>query len=68
LMNGGNLDDIAIDRWRTLIVTTGAVQWIEDTISDRVASARDELDELRLDEHVRTALANMAAVCTERAE
>src|SRR5271163_3243395 len=68
LMNGGNLDDIAIDRWRTLIVTTGAVQWIEDTISDRVASARDELDELRLDEHMRTALANMAAVCTERAE
>jgi geranylgeranyl diphosphate synthase, type I len=44
------------------------VQWIEDTISDRVASARDELDELRLDEPVRTALANMAAVCTERAE
>src|ERR1700735_2476415 len=68
LMNGGNLDDIAIDRWRTLIVTTGAAQWIEDTISDRVASARYELDELRLDENVRAALANMAAVCTERAE
>jgi geranylgeranyl diphosphate synthase, type I len=68
LMNNGELDDTAIDRWRTLIVTTGAVQWIEDLISDRVASARDELDELRLDESVRAALANMAAICTERTE
>jgi geranylgeranyl diphosphate synthase type I len=68
LMNNGELDDTAIDRWRTLIVTTGAVQWIEDLISDRVASARDELDELRLDEPVRAALTNMATVCTERTE
>jgi geranylgeranyl diphosphate synthase, type I len=68
LMNAGDLDDSAIDRWRTLIVRTGAVQWIEDTISDRVASARETLDELRIDEPVRAALANMAAVCTERAE
>ena len=66
--SGGELDDSAIDRWRTLIVTTGAVQWIEDTISDRVTSARNELDELRLDEPVQTALANMATVCTERVE
>jgi geranylgeranyl diphosphate synthase, type I len=68
LMNHGELDDTAIDRWRTLIVTTGAVQWIEGLIRDRVASARDELDELRLDESVRAALANMAAICTERTE
>jgi geranylgeranyl diphosphate synthase, type I len=68
LMNNAELDDTAIDRWRTLIVTTGAVQWIEDLISDRVASARDELDELRLDESICAALANMAAICTERTE
>jgi geranylgeranyl diphosphate synthase, type I len=68
LMNNGELDHTAIDRWRTLIITTGAVQWIEDLISDRVASARDELDELRLDEPVRAALTNMATVCTERTE
>ena len=68
LMNSGELDDTAIDRWRTLIVTTGAVQWIEDLISDRVASARAELDEVRLDESVCAALANMAAICTERTE
>jgi geranylgeranyl diphosphate synthase type I len=68
LMNDGELDDTAIDRWRTLIVTTGAVQWIEDLISDRAASARDTLDELPLDESVRAALATMAALCTERSE
>jgi geranylgeranyl diphosphate synthase, type I len=68
LMNGGELDGGSIDRWRTLIVTTGAVQWIEDTIGERVAAARNELDDLRVDESVRAALANMADVCTERVE
>ncbi len=68
LMNDGELDDTAIDRCRTLIVTTGAVQWIEDLISDRVTSARDALDKLPLDESVRAALATMAALCTERSE
>jgi geranylgeranyl diphosphate synthase type I len=68
LMNTADLDDEAIDRWRTLIVATGAVQWIEDTISDRVTSALDELDQLRIGEPVRAALTNMAAVCTERTE
>lgn len=68
LMNVGELDDTAIDRWRTLIVTTGAVQWIEDLISQRVASAREALDDLRLDESVRAALSTMADTCTERNE
>lgn len=68
LMNDGELDDTAIDRWRTLIVTTGAVQWIEDLISDRVTSARDALDELPVDGSVKAALATMAALCTERSE
>jgi geranylgeranyl diphosphate synthase, type I len=68
LMKGGELDYTAIERWRTLIVATGAVQWIEELICDRVASARDELGELRLDDSVRAALANMAAACTERTE
>jgi geranylgeranyl diphosphate synthase, type I len=68
LMNAGDLGDDAIERWRALIVTTGAVQWIEDTIVDRVSSALDELDQLRIGEPVRAALTNMAAVCTERTE
>ena len=67
-MNSGELDDSAIERWRSLIVTTGAVQWIEDKIDDRVSSALKELDGLRIDEPVRAALTNMAAVCTERTE
>jgi geranylgeranyl diphosphate synthase, type I len=68
LMNSDDLDGSAIQRWRDLIVATGAVQWIEDTISERVASALGELDALAIDETVRTALTNMAAVCTERTE
>jgi geranylgeranyl diphosphate synthase type I len=68
LMNTDDLDASAIDRWRTLIVTTGAVQSIEDSIGNRVASACNELDGLRLAEPVQAALAKMAAVCTERME
>jgi geranylgeranyl diphosphate synthase type I len=68
LMNTGDLDNNAIERWRTLVVTTGAVQRIEDMISSRVSSALNELDDLRIGEPVRAGLANMAAVCTERTE
>jgi geranylgeranyl diphosphate synthase type I len=68
LMNAGDLDDSDIDRWRTLIVKTGAVQWIEDKIGDGVASALEALDELRIDDQVQVALTNMAVVCTERTE
>jgi len=68
LANRDVLEDDAIDRWKTLIVETGAVQLIEEMIGDRVASARDHLGDLAIDEPVRTALAEMAAVCTDRAE
>jgi geranylgeranyl diphosphate synthase type I len=51
-----------------LIVTTGAVQRIEDMISSRVSSALNELDDLRIGEPVRAGLTNMAAVCAERTE
>ncbi len=68
LMNANHLDDDAIERWRSLIVATGAVQWIEETIEDRVNAALKELDELRINEPVRAALTNMATVSTERTE
>jgi geranylgeranyl diphosphate synthase type I len=68
LMNSTDLDGTAIDRWRALIVASGAVQWIENLIADRVASARAALDQIALDESVRTALTNMAQVCTERTQ
>ncbi|GAB1815750.1 polyprenyl synthetase family protein [Mycobacterium sp. MUNTM1] len=62
------LDDDAIDRWKALIVETGAVRLIEEMIGDRVAAARDHLSDLPIDEPVRTALAEMADVCTDRAQ
>lgn len=62
------LDAAAIERWKALIVETGAVRLIERMISDRVASAREQLCGLPVDESVRAALAEMAAVCTDRAE
>jgi geranylgeranyl diphosphate synthase type I len=68
LMNADDLGDDAIGRWRDLIVTTGAAEWIEDTISHRVTSALDELHQLRIGDPVRAALTNMAAVCTERTD
>jgi geranylgeranyl diphosphate synthase, type I len=68
LMTCENLDDGALERWRSLIVSTGAAQWIEEMIGDRVASARNDLCDLDIDDSVRTGLAGMAAACTERAE
>src|SRR6202012_4663847 len=47
LMNDGDLDHNGLERWRTLIVTTGAGQGIEDMISSRVSVALNELDDLR---------------------
>lgn len=68
LIEREGLDDDAIDRWKALIVATGAVQLIEQMISDRVASARDQLSDLAIDEPVRAALGAMADACTDRAE
>lgn len=66
LMSCDEVDDAAIARWRTLIVATGAVQWIEEMIAERVDEARQRISESRIDESVRAALADMAAVCTVR--
>ncbi|MCV7310171.1 polyprenyl synthetase family protein [Mycobacterium paraffinicum] len=68
LMNGQALDDDALDRWKALIVKTGAVAMIEEMISDRVASAREHLGDTPIEEPVRAALDEMAAACTDRAE
>ncbi|OBK37348.1 polyprenyl synthetase [Mycobacterium sp. 1165196.3] len=68
LANRETLDDTAIDRWKALIVETGAVRLIEEMIGDRIASACEHLGDLPIDGPVRTALAEMAAVCTDRAE
>ncbi len=66
LMSSDDLDDAALERFRTLIVRTGAVQRIEDMISDLVESARNNLDNMAIDDSVRAALGDMAAACVER--
>ncbi|OJZ75350.1 polyprenyl synthetase [Mycobacterium paraffinicum] len=68
LMNGQSLDDDALAGCKALIAATGAVQMIEQMITDRVAAAREHLDGTSIDEPVRAALAEMAAACTDRAE
>jgi geranylgeranyl diphosphate synthase type I len=67
LMNSEHLDDSALDRWRLLIIATGAAQLVEDMIADLATTAHVELGEIRIDESVQAALASMASVCTERA-
>ncbi|ASL10763.1 polyprenyl synthetase family protein [Mycobacterium intracellulare] len=67
LANREALGRDAIDRWKALIIGTGAVGLIEEMIGDRVASARAHLGDLPIEEPVRIALAEMAAACTDRA-
>ncbi len=67
LMSAAELDEADVDRWRTLIAATGAVQRIEEMIADRLRRASEWIDESRLDGAVRSALLNMASVCTQRA-
>lgn len=66
LANRDALGDDAIDRWKALIIETGAVGLIEQMINDRVASARAHLGDLSIEEPVRIALDEMAAACTDR--
>ena len=66
LMNSDDLDDAALERFRTLILRTGAVQRIEDMISHRIESARNNLDDMVIDDSVRAALGDLAAACVER--
>ncbi|BBZ45133.1 polyprenyl synthetase family protein [Mycobacterium parmense] len=68
LLTGDELDDGGLERCKSLIVATGAVELIEEMIGDRVVSACRQLADLAVPDAVRTALADMAAVCTNRAE
>jgi geranylgeranyl diphosphate synthase, type I len=38
LMNADRLDEADIERWRTMIVATGAVEWIEELITERTGT------------------------------
>ncbi len=67
LMRCADLDEADIDRWRSLIAETGAVQRIEAMIDDRMRRASEWIDQSRLDGTVRSALIDMASACTKRA-
>ena len=66
LMNAEELTDSDIAHWRMLIVATGAVDWIEELIAERVATAIEHICDDRIDDWVQSTLADMAAVCTVR--
>jgi geranylgeranyl diphosphate synthase type I len=66
LMSAESLDDADVARWRGLIVATGAPDWIEELITERVAIAVNHVSDDRIDEWAQSALADMAAACTLR--
>ena len=68
LMHTRDLDESALDRWRSLIVATGAMERIEDMIAYRLASARKHLADTPISDSVRGALADLAVACVERSQ
>jgi geranylgeranyl diphosphate synthase type I len=62
-----HLDDADLDRWRELIIDTGATARMEQLISERVAAACDRLAAGGLSPFVRRALTELAVRYTDRA-
>ena len=67
LMSTPTLGPADAERWRALIIASGAVQWIEQLIGERLTQALGCLDTARIPEATRAALHDMAVVCTRRA-
>lgn len=67
LMSAETLAQSDIARWRDLIAATGALNWVEQMIDSRLSRALMLLDDCAIRPEVRTALADMAAACAERA-
>jgi geranylgeranyl diphosphate synthase, type I len=67
LMSTPDLGPADVERWRALIIASGAVQWIERLIDGRLTRAMDCLDGAGIHETARAALQEMAIVCTARA-
>jgi geranylgeranyl diphosphate synthase type I len=68
LMNSEHLDDAALERFRTLIVATGAVDRVEEMISEHISAARNELNDMAVNDFVRNALDGMATASARRCE
>ena len=67
LMSAPQLDPADSERWRALIIASGAVQRIEQLIDDRLGQALRCLDSADIPQRTREALEDMAVICTERA-
>ncbi|AMO60869.1 polyprenyl synthetase [Mycolicibacterium phlei] len=67
LMRTADLGDADIDRWRSLIVSTGAVEYVERLIDSRRSRALELLSDSPLDATLSTALAETATACCDRA-
>lgn len=66
LMDADELHDGDVQQWRTLIAATGAAEWIEQLIDERLTRALDRIDTDQIPDAARTALVGMAAICTDR--
>jgi geranylgeranyl diphosphate synthase, type I len=66
LMGADDLDAADIARWRGLIATSGAVDWIEKLIDSRLTHALTIVDAADVRQEARIALADMARACSER--
>jgi geranylgeranyl diphosphate synthase type I len=55
------------ERWRDMIIASGAVQWIESLIDQRLTAAMRFLDDVHIPHDTRAALEDMAVVCARRA-
>ena len=67
LMTMSHLDAASVERWRSLIVASGAVQRVEDLIAERRHSALNVLEGAAIPDSPRAALTEMAVACTRRA-
>jgi geranylgeranyl diphosphate synthase type I len=67
LMESTHIDAAAVERWRNLIVASGAVRKIEDLIDDRHSRALALIEDAAIPADSRAALVDMAAACTRRA-
>ncbi len=66
LMSTPTLSPDDAERWRTLIIASGAAQWIEELIGERLTRAVGCLEVAGIPPAARTALEDMAVYCTER--
>ncbi len=66
LMSSPTMGPADAERWRALITVSGAVQWIEQLIDERLTRALGCLDTAGIPEMTSAALKDMAFVCTQR--